>query len=243
MFFTQMTLEARGRAKEVHFTLPEGLWCEKAEFFQSFGFNGAAKASRQYRHGEIELSCTAPLSVVWSKILQKLPRLLDKFSPAGFSLSNKLVLSMRPEYAERVFDRQKRVEFRRKFSTKWRGCKAVVYATKPLGALMGEVTMKNVTYGTPKEIWEAFSATGGCSREEFFTYVHGSEGVYAIELSDITPYIAPIGLAQVSHLINEDLRAPQSFRDVRIDSDGAWVRAVSVAGLLHSRFGIRRSTV
>lgn len=243
MFFTQMTLEARGRAKEIHFTLPEGLWSEKAEFFQSFGFMEAVKAPLQYRRGEAELSCRAPLSLVWSRVLQKLPRLLDKFSPGGFSLSNKLVMSMRPEYADRVFSRHKQVEFRRKFSTKWRGCKAVVYGTKPLGALMGEVTMRNITCGTAEAIWETFGTMGGCSREEFSAYVAGSDSVYAIELSDVTPYIAPISLAQVSHLISEDLRPPQSFRDVRIDSDGAWVRAVSVAGLLHSKFGIRRSVV
>lgn len=242
MFFAQMTLEARGRAKEIHFTLPEGLWTEKEEFFRSFGFTMAVKASRQYRNGEAELSCSAPLPVVWSMVLQKLPSLLDKFSPAGFSLSNRLVLSMRPEYAERVFSRRKQVEFRKKFSHKWRGCKAVVYGTKPVGALMGEVTMRDITYGTPTAIWENFGSIGGCSREEFSSYADGSDGLYAIELSDVTPYIAPIGLAQVSHLINEDLRPPQSFCDVKIGSDSAWARAVSVARLLHSRFGIRQPT-
>lgn len=240
MFFTQMTLEARGLAKEIHFTLPEGLWSEKSEFFQSFGFTAAVKAAHQYRNGEAELSCSAPLPLVWAKVLEKLPRLLDKFSPGGCSLSNKLVMSMRPQFADRVFSRSKQVEFRKKFSLKWRGCKAVVYGTQPLGALMGEVTMRNVTYGTPSDIWETFGTMGGCSREEFSAYVGDSPGMYAIELSDVTPYISPIGLAQVSHLINEDLRPPQSFRDVRIDSSDAWVRAVSVAGLLHSRFGIRQ---
>ena len=243
MFFTQMTLEARGKAKEIHFTLPEGLWCEQKEFFQSFGFIAAVKASRQYRNGEAELSCSAPLSLVWSRVLQKLPRLLDQFSPGGYSLANKLVMSMHPEYADRVFSRSKQVEFRKKFSVKWRGCKAVVYGTKPLGALMGEVTMRNITCDTPANVWERFGAMGGCSQQDFATYVGSSPSVYAIELSDVTPYISPIGLAQVSHLINEDLRPPQSFRDVRIDANDAWVRAVSVAGLLHSKFGIRRPSL
>jgi predicted transcriptional regulator len=243
MFFTQMTFEARGLAKDIHFTLPEGLWYEKEEFFRSFGFTAAAKASHQYRIGETELSCSAPLPLVWSRVLEKLPRLLDKFSPGGYSLSNKLVMSMRPEYADRIFSRHKRVEFRKKFSLKWRGCRAVVYGTQPLGSLMGEVTMRNITCDTPNAIWEHFGAMGGCSHQEFAAYVGSSPSVYAIELSDVTPYISPIGLSQVSHLINEDLRPPQSFRDVRIDANDAWVRAVSVAGLLHSRFSISRPTL
>jgi predicted transcriptional regulator len=241
MFFTQMTLEARGLAKEIHFTLPEGLWYEKVEFFQSFGFTAAVKAPHQYRNGEAELSCSAPLPLVWSRVLQKLPRLLTKFSPGGYSLSNKLVMSMRPEHADRVFSRRKQVEFRKKFSLKWCGYRAVVYGTQPLGSLVGEVTMRNITCDTPKAIWDSFGAMGGCSQQEFAAYVGSSPNVYAIELSDVTPYISPIGLAHVSHLINEDLRPPQSFRDVRIDANDAWVRAVSVASMLHSKFSISRT--
>lgn len=239
MFFSQMTLEARHHAKEIHFTLPEGLWNEKADFFKSFGFSGAIKASRQYRNGQTELSCSAPVPLVWSNVVAKLPHLSDKFSPGGCSLASKLVMSIRPQYADRIFSKSKQVEFRKKFSVKWRGCKAVVYGTKPLGALMGEVTLRDVTYDTPDAIWKSFGAMGGCTHEEFSGYVGNSGGVYAIELSDVIPYVSPIALAQVSHLINEDLMPPQSFTSIKIDSDGPWNKAISVAGLLQGRFCIR----
>ena len=52
---------------------------------------------------------------------------------------------------------------------------------------MGEVTLRNVTYGTPDDIWTAFGTMGGCTREEFSGYAGNSDGVYAIELSDATP--------------------------------------------------------
>ena len=94
----------------------------------------AVKAAHQYRLAKLNFPCSAPLPLVWSRVLEKLPRLLDKFSPGGCSLSNKLVMSMRPQFADRVFSRNKQVEFRKKFSLKWRGCKAVVYGTQPLGA-------------------------------------------------------------------------------------------------------------
>lgn len=239
IFFSQMTLEVRHRAKEIHFTLPEGLWSEKAEFFRSFGFSGPVRASRQYRSGQAELSCSAPVQLVWSRVVAKLPRLWDKFSPGGCSLASKLVMSVQPEYAERIFSKSKRVEFRKRFSTKWRGCKAVVYGTKPLGALMGEVTLRNVTYDSPDAIWNSFGPMGGCTYEEFVGYVGDSNGVYAIELADVIPYVSPIALAQVSHLINEHLTPPQSFNSVKIDSHGPWNKAISVAGLLQGRFCIR----
>jgi predicted transcriptional regulator len=218
---------------DIHFTLPESLWNEKIEFFNSFGFAAARKASRQYRNGEEELFCSAPITMVWAQTLKKL-HLLQRFSPGGYSLSDKILLSMRPRYAERVFARTKQVEIRKKFSRRWQGRQAVVYGTQPLGALMGEVTMSEITVGPPTEIWERYGSRVGCTYEELRDYVGSSAEVYAIELANANPYTAPVGIAQISHLINEDLHPPQSFLNVKMDAGGPWGKAISVAGLLHS---------
>jgi predicted transcriptional regulator len=234
MFFAQMALEARhGGAKEIHFTLPEGLWDSRRTFFNSFGFGEAARARQQYRKGEDELSCSAPWKQVWSSSLKKLPYLMQRFSPGGYSSAGQILLSMRPAYAERVFAREKQVEIRRRFSTKWKGCKAVVYGSQPLGALLGEVTLANVTSGSPEQIWDQFGQRVGCSHEEFSRYVGNSREVYAVELSEADPYISPISINQISHLINKYLRVPQSFLHVENEADDSWAIAISVAGLLH----------
>jgi len=136
MFFTQMALEARHHAKDIHFTLPEGLWATHSEFFSSFGFESAVHSSRQYRSGEEELACSAPLSLVWARALQHLPKLVTKFQPSGYSLASDLILSLRPKYAEKVFTKQKTVEIRKSFSNKWVGKRAVVYATHPSSSLL-----------------------------------------------------------------------------------------------------------
>jgi predicted transcriptional regulator len=241
MFFVQMAFEARhSQADEVHFTLPESLWNEKAPFFNSFGFAAATHAKRQYRTGEEELSCSAPLQRVWEESLQKLPYLTQRFSTNGFS-GSRLLLSMRPRYAERVFDRTKRVEIRKRFSPKWKGSKAVVYGSSPLGALMGEVTVSDVIPGSPNHIWEKFGDSAGCSHEEFAQYVGNTKEVCAIELSNVNPYIYPVSLSQVSHLINTPLTPPQSFLEFK-DDGGPWAKAISVAGLLHNRFQKKAST-
>jgi len=235
MIFTQMAFQARHQksVNDIHFTLPESLWNEKIEFFNSFGFAAARKASRQYRNGEEELFCSAPITMVWAQTLKKL-HLLQRFSPGGYSLSDKILLSMRPRYAERVFARTKQVEIRKKFSRRWQGRQAVVYGTQPLGALMGEVTMSEITVGPPTEIWERYGSRVGCTYEELRDYVGSSAEVYAIELANANPYTAPVGIAQISHLINEDLHPPQSFLNVKMDAGGPWGKAISVAGLLHS---------
>jgi len=235
MIFTQMAFQARHQknVNDIHFTLPESLWNDKSGFFQSFGFEAAAKSSRQYRNGEEELYCSAPISTVWDKALEKM-HLLDRFSPGGYSFSDKILLSMHPTYAQLVFSGTKQVEIRKKFSKRWKGRQAVVYGTQPLGSLMGEVTLSEVSPGKPTDIWEKYGDRVGCSFEDFTNYVGESQEVFAIELADLKPYVSPLGLPQISHLIREELHPPQSFLDVRMDQSGPWSKAISVAGLLHS---------
>lgn len=238
MFFTLMTFEAKRHiAKDIHFTLPEGLWAERSAFFSSFGFKAAVKSERQYRSGEAELACAAPISVVWANAISRASRLLGQFSVGGFSSSNRLLFSMRPEYAERVFEGKKQVEIRRRFSEKWLGSKVVIYGTQPLAALMGEVTVSGVTCGSPGVIWARFGARTGCSHEEFSEYVGNAAVVYAIELNDATPYLCPLSTYEIAKMIDVDeLRPPQSFLELKMEKDSPWARAISVAGLSHGRF-------
>ncbi len=244
MFFTLMALETRRRAKEVHFTLPESLWYRKSGFFKSFGFSSVKKASRQYRHGDTELSCSAPHSAVWSAALNKLPELVSKFSVGGRSLGSDVLLSVRPKYAERLLAGTKLVEVRKRFSKKWLGRKAVLYASRPLGALVGEATINAIACGQPSDIWSRYESSIGCSREEFDGYVASADEVCAIELSDIVPYLSPVPLNQVEYLLNEDLRPPQSYSELNMGKNASWAKAVSIATLLHGRCGVvsRRST-
>jgi predicted transcriptional regulator len=99
---------------------------------------------------------------------------------------------------------------------------------------MGEVTLTEVTAGSPAEIWDQFGPKVGCTYDEFASYVGDCHEVFAIELSDLKPYFTPLGIAQISHLIREDLHPPQSFLDVKMNQSDPWGKAISVAGLLHS---------
>lgn len=237
MFFSQMTFEARHLAKEIHFTLPESLWSDKSKFFESFGFVQAVKSIKQYRHGETELSCSAPLPTVWSAVLKKLPSLMPKFSVGGYSLSNDILVSIKPKYAHQILSGAKLIEVRKRFSEKWTGSKAVLYASSPEKALIGEATVRSVISGSPMDIWSRFGPIIGCSQDEYAQYVGAATSVSAIELDGAIAYKQPIGLAQLSHLVQEDLRPPQSFCDLRLDdSESAWAKAVSVASLLHGGF-------
>ena len=182
VFFCQMINAIRQSAKEVHFTLPESLWLEKREFFNSFGFMDATKSKRQYRAGEAELSCSAPFSDAWSATLAKLPDLMGKFSIGGYAIDNRVLISIRPRYAERILNGQKMIEIRRKFSKKWTGHRVSLYASHPIGALVGEATIDGIMEATPEQVWMHFESDIGCTKEEFDTYTESADKIYAIQL-------------------------------------------------------------
>ncbi len=241
MFFTQMTMEARHYAKEIHFTLPESLWISKRSFFESFGFSSAVHSCKQYRNGEEELACSAPIHVVQRCVFEKLPRLFSKFSIGRFSLKGEILISIKPAYVQKILNGSKLIEIRKKFSEKRLGARAVLYASSPQKALVGEAVIRNITLAHPDEIWEKFGADIGCSLSEFRSYVGSAGEISAIEFDDVVPYKEPLSLSQMSHLVGDDLRPPQSFCDLNLDhKNSLWATAVSVASLLHGRFPITK---
>jgi len=229
-FFTLMGLEVRDFAKEVHFTVPEGLWGKENEFFKSFGFTKAAKAGHQYRLFEDELRCSADFCEVWAAILEKLPKIARAFFVEGHSLDNRLLMSVRAEHARKVLSGKKKVEIRKRFSKKWTGCKISIYASGRERSLVGEASISGVVVGKPENIWERFQEQLGCTRAQFNKYTRSAREVYAIVLEDAVPYRRSISLGEVSNLTKKKLRAPQSY--CNLTNNISWAEAVSIGALL-----------
>ena len=237
LFFSLMALEVKEYAREIYFTLPESLWLTKMNFFQSFSFRKATKADDQYRFFDEELQTSSPFSLVWQAVLNKLPKLLNTFCVGGHRMTGDLLLSVKPEYATQIMTGRKSVEIRRKFSKRWIGSRASLYASAPVMGLIGEAQISNVRTGKPENIWKRYSACIGCCRKDFEDYTSNCDVVYAIELDEVKPYRAPVMLSYAANLIGEHLVPPQSY--CVLETGKAWTQAVSVAALLH---GLRRTS-
>lgn len=235
VFFSLMGLEAKDIAEEVHFTLPESVWGQEREFFISFGFDRVVKAGHQYRLFEDELRCSAPFEKVWNAILQKLPKIARSFSVNGHSFDTKLLMSIRPEHAGNVLSGKKRVEVRRRFSKKWSGCRVSIYASHPQCSVVGDALIQEVTVDNPKHIWERFGDRIGCTKEQFNSYAHSADELYAIILEDVIPYDRAISLSEASHAVNAPLRPPQNY--CGLETNKGWAQAVSIGALLQRSFG------
>jgi predicted transcriptional regulator len=231
VFFAIMALEVRKTAKEIYFTLPEGLWEKQRGFFTSFGFRDVVRAQTQYRLFEEEMCTSASFLDVWRAARIRLPKLMNCFSINQYSMAPSLLLAIKPEFADRLLSGEKTVEVRRRFNGRWCGARVALYASSPQRALIGEATIRGIEAAPPNQIWESHKERIGCSLEELRAYSGNASEIFAIELKDITPYAAKMPLCQVEYLLEEALNPPQSYCELH--RDHPWGKAISIAALLH----------
>lgn len=116
------------------------------------------------------------------------------------------LLSIRPEFANAILDGDKQVEFRRtRFSREVDY--VVIYATKPVGKVVGWFEVDGIEENSPDELWSKFSDCGGISKESFHDYYSGAETGYAIRVKQAKRFARAKQLKAVSGLE----QAPQSF--------------------------------
>lgn len=117
-----------------------------------------------------------------------------------------LLLSVKPEFAEKILYGSKRFEFRKKVP-RLHINNVYIYSSSPEKRIVGKFRIRNITKGTPQELWEKYKDDGGIEEEEFFTYFKGKSFGYSLHVDDVEKISPPIDPKKV----NEEFRAPQSF--------------------------------
>jgi predicted transcriptional regulator/GNAT superfamily N-acetyltransferase len=215
LLISLMVTEARSYAGKIYFTAPESTYREYKKFFDNWGFKCQGKAQIQYRQLDKELFCEADVQELWQRVIQNLDKLFDRFTLAWNPRHPDIVMSIKPEYAEEIKKKKKRVEIRRKFNKKWEGAYAMLYESHPAKGFFGEARINKVIEGSPKEIWRLFRSDLAVDETKFFQYCYGVEKVSALILSDIEIFRNSILKSQVERLLNEEIKPPQSYFGIK----------------------------
>ena len=117
------------------------------------------------------------------------------------------LMSIRPQFAAAILDGSKRVEFRKRPLAADIGT-VVIYATAPVGAVVGEFGVVGQVVGTPEDLWARFAEVAGIDREGFFSYYDGSARAVGIVIGRVDRYDQPRPLGDV----DPGARPPQSFK-------------------------------
>jgi len=118
----------------------------------------------------------------------------------------KVVLSIKPEFAFKIFDGTKKFEFRRTIFKNKKVQTVLVYASSPVQKVIGEFQIKRIINHDLQTLWSLTQDFSGISEDYFFKYFEDKIVGYAIEISTPLKYKVPKNLKT-----DYNLQPPQSF--------------------------------
>lgn len=120
----------------------------------------------------------------------------------------KVLLSIKPEYAQKIFDGEKKYEYRKKLFKRTDIKEVVVYVTKPVGKVIGEFEIDKIIEDNPNAIWEKTKDLAGINKKDFGEYFRSNKKGFAISIKNTVIYPKPLELNELNPKIKS---APQSF--------------------------------
>ena len=118
----------------------------------------------------------------------------------------KVLLSIKPEFAERIFDGSKKYEFRKSIFKNPDVKIIVVYASSPVQRVIGKFEIETVLSESPDTLWRITKKHSGISEDFFFDYFLGKEIGFAIEVKKTQRFKRPRRLRS-----RYNITPPQSF--------------------------------
>lgn len=110
----------------------------------------------------------------------------------------RVLLSIKPEYADKIFAGTKRYEFRKALFKRSDVKSVVVYASAPRQEVIGEFTIADVLTDKVEEVWSKTCEFSGISKQFYDTYFANREFANAICVGRIHRYKTPKKLQDFS---------------------------------------------
>ena len=118
----------------------------------------------------------------------------------------KVLLSIKPEFAFKIFDGQKLFEFRKVIFKNPNVKTVVVYASSPVQQVIGEFEIEKILTSEPKEIWEKTKTHSGISEDFFYRYFENRNVAHAIKIKTTIRYEQPLSIKD-----DFNVNPPQSY--------------------------------
>ena len=123
-------------------------------------------------------------------------------------LESDILISIKPEYTLKIMNGEKKVEFRKKFTTNFDNfTKFYIYCSNPIKKIVGYFIVTRIEWIHPKCLWEKYKTIGGIDEKRFFEYFQNREIGFALVIHKfykLEEYFNP-------YLGFEHFTAPQSY--------------------------------
>jgi predicted transcriptional regulator len=118
----------------------------------------------------------------------------------------KVVLSIKPEFAFKIFDGTKKFEFRKAIFKNNNIKTVIVYASSPVQQVIGEFEIEQIINKDIDALWELTQDFSGITEEYFYQYFANRADGFAIQIKKTKKYRQPKCLRADYNLV-----PPQSF--------------------------------
>ncbi len=120
----------------------------------------------------------------------------------------KVLLSIKPQFVEEIFNGNKKFEYRKSIFKRKGITSVVIYSTMPVGKIVGEFDIGDILIDTPKSLWERTKDYSGTTEDFYDSYFMNRIQGYAIKIKSLKKYQEPI----CPYTTYENFTAPQSFK-------------------------------
>lgn len=118
----------------------------------------------------------------------------------------KVLLSIKPQFANLIFEGKKKFEFRKSIFKNKDIKTIVVYASSPMQKVIGEFEIDKIITDDIESLWEKTKKFAGIDKEYFYQYFADKQQGFAIKIKTTKRYKEPLSLKNDFNLI-----PPQSF--------------------------------
>ena len=118
----------------------------------------------------------------------------------------KVILSIKPEFAFKIFDGTKKFEFRKSIFKNEKIKTIIVYASSPVQQVIGEFEIEEVLNYDLSTLWDLTQEFSGISEKFYYEYFTNKEQGFAIKIKKTRKYRTPKCLRA-----DFNLSPPQSF--------------------------------
>lgn len=126
-------------------------------------------------------------------------------------MNKALFISVKPEFAEKIFNGQKAIELRKSAPGVENGDMVIIYSSSPVMAIIGTATIKEIISTTPSKMWREHSAKLGIDKKRYSEYYEGKEVAVGIVLKGKEKLPNPISLREFKKKFSR-FQPPQTFR-------------------------------
>lgn len=117
-----------------------------------------------------------------------------------------VLLSIKPEFAFKIFDGSKKYEFRKNIFKRRDVKKIIVYASSPVQRVIGEFEIADILEDDTVAIWKKTRHSSGITKQFYDEYFINRDKAFAIQVGKVSRYNKPKLLSD----LNIEF-APQSF--------------------------------